>query len=310
MRQYLDLMYQQSKGFYLRCYAWKLPPYLQFASLAAAERLWQKAESAVAQDPEKLARVRIAHLPVRTAWLNGWTLLRRECWEQNADWPLSDSRKAVAEEWRSVARGIPGKDWTIVRVINEGGLTVENFLGRFTADAPDTNGPPPIKRLVVAPPPADIPGIRASTCIDIQENVASLYKPGEFADIRPDAAASDHRAVWMPGNHQEWAFRIAGASLPAKAYAGKWKLYVVARVETTSGAAPDATAFSAGVHDNKTQASLADLIVKVGEAGEGYHSHLLGTVELNSDRDIWIAPPGDKAVKAVYVDRVYLAPAK
>lgn len=310
IRQYLELMQEQSKDFYLRCYERKSPPYLRFAPLAAAELLWQKAEAAVARDPEKLVRVRIAHLPVRAAWLKGWKLLRRECWEQNAVWPLSDSRKAVAEEWRSVARGIEGKDWTTVRVVNEGGLAVDKFLEPFATDMPDTNGPPPLKRLNVAPPPADLPGIRPMACIDLQDNAASLFKAGEFADIRPDAAASDHRAVWMPGTHQEWAFRIAGNTISTKAYAGKWKVYVVARVETATQSAPDAAAFSAGVHDNKTQASLAELKVTVGEAGEGYRSHLLGTVELNPDRDIWVAPSGNQAVKNIYIDRAYLVPAK
>ena len=150
IRQYLDLMYEQSKGFNMTCYAGSVTPYLKFKPLVAAERLWQQAEAAVAQDPEKLARVRIAHLPVRTAWLNGWSLLRRECWEQNAVWPLSNSRKAVAEEWRKVAQGVAGKDWTVVHAMNEGGLTVDQFLGQFATDLPDTNGPPQIKRSVNA----------------------------------------------------------------------------------------------------------------------------------------------------------------
>ncbi len=145
IRQYLDLMYEQSKGFYLTCYAGNTTPYFKFKPLAAAEQLWQQAEAAVARDPERLARVRIAHLPVRTAWLNNWTLLRRECWEQNAVWPLSDSRKAVAEEWRGVAQGVAGKDWTVVHAMNEGGLTVDQFLGQFATDLPDTNGPPQTK---------------------------------------------------------------------------------------------------------------------------------------------------------------------
>jgi hypothetical protein len=309
IHQYLDLMYTNSKGFYLRCYTSKQPPYLEFAPLAAAEKLWQQAEAAVANDPEKFTRVRIAHLPVRTAWLNYWTGLRRECWEQNAVWPLPDSRKAVAEEWRKVAAGVPGKDWTVVRVMNEGGLTVDQFLARFATDTPDTNGPPPIKRSQKAPPPADLQGILARTCIDLQDNLAALDKPGEFAEIRPDPAASDHRAVWMPGNHEEWAFRIPGSALPPKAFRGKWKVYAVARVDKPEKAAPESVAFSAGVRDNKARSSVADAAVKACDVGADYHSYLVGTVELNPDRDIWVAPSKSGAIKDIYVDRVYLVPA-
>ncbi len=309
IRQYLDLMHVQSKGFYLRCYTSKQPPYLEFAPLSAAEKLWQQAEAAVAKDPEKLARVRIAHLPVRTAWLNYWTPLRRECWEQNAAWPLSNSRKAVADEWRDAARGVPGKAWTVVHLMNEGGETVEEFLKQFATDPPDTNGPPPLKRSSIAPPPADLPGISVKSCIDLQDNLAVLYKPGKFADIRPDPAASDHRAVWMPGSHEEWAFRISGGNLPARAFHGKWKLYVIARVEDGNKSTPESVAFSAGVYDNKTRASVAGLKVKVGEAGSGYRSHLVGTVQLDPGRDIWVAPSKSGAVKDIYIDRAYLVPA-
>ena len=304
----LDLIYNGSKGFYLRCFAWKLPPYLHFAPLAQAEKLWQKAEAAVAGDPEKLARVRIAHLPVRTEWLKNWALLRRECWEQNAVWPLPDSRKAVGEEWRKVAQGLPGKDWSVVRVINEPGTTVDQFLKPFATDLPDTNGPEPIKRLKSALPPTDLHGISREACIDLQDNLASLYKPGRFAEIRPDATASDRRAVWMPGNHEEWAFRIAGSDIPARAYHGKWKVYAVARVDKGEKSAPESVAFSAGVHDNRTQSSVADLQVKLSDVCPGYRSYLVGAVELNPERDIWVAPSKSGATKDIYIDRIYLVP--
>ena len=41
-----------------------------------------------------------------------------------------------------------------------------------------------------------------------------------------------------------------------------------------------------------------------------YKSFLLGEVELNPDRDIWVAPPGRKEVKEVWIDRVYLTRAR
>ena len=309
IRQYLDLIYEKSHGFYLNCFVGRRPPYLYFQPLAAAERLWQQAEAAVANDPPLLARVRLSHLAVHYAWLTHWKELRRECWEQNAVWPLPDSRKAVADKWRGVAAGVPGEEWTHVRALNERGLSVDDFLAQFTTDEPDTNGPPPPKRLTAPPPPKDLPGVRASKCIDLQDNLAGLYKPGEFSEIRPDTAASDNRAVWMPGSHQEWAFRIAGASLPAKAFKGKWKVYVVMRVEKNPSAAPDSIAFSAGVYDIKSLTYPADAKVKLKDISEGYHSHLLGTVEFTRDRDIYIVPSGGKNVSAIYIDRVYLVPA-
>ena len=73
---------------------------------------------------------------------------------------------------------------------------------------------------------------------------------------------------------------------------------------------PTAVAFSAGVYDNKTRAYPADFKARLGDAGPAYCSYLLGTVEFNPDRDLWVAPAGNKAVKAIYVDRIFLVPAR
>ena len=118
--------------------------------------------------------MRTSHLPVWYACLGRWTALRRECWEQNATWPWPASRKALADSFREICQGVPGKDWTRVRVLNEPGLQVDDFLKPFAQDPPDTNGPPPLKRLLHAPPPADLHALKASKCVDLQDNLAGL----------------------------------------------------------------------------------------------------------------------------------------
>ena len=147
IERYLELMHDASKGFVLRCYLGQNPPHLRFQPLAAAERLWQQAEEAARRetDPEKLMRVRMGHLPVRYACLNGWVSLWRECREQNGTWPWPESRKAVADAFREVCQGVPGKDWTPVRVLSEGGRQVDDFLKEFAQDPTDGNGPQPTK---------------------------------------------------------------------------------------------------------------------------------------------------------------------
>ena len=148
IERYLELMHDASKGFYLRCFLRKGAPHLQFRTLAAAERLWQAAETAASReaDPDKLIRVRMAHLPVRYAGLNDWVALRRECREQKGTWPWPAARKAMAEEFRAVCQGVPGKEWTIVRVLNERGRQVDDFLKTLAQDPPDTGSPPRPKK--------------------------------------------------------------------------------------------------------------------------------------------------------------------
>ena len=135
IRRYMELMHRESTGHKLTCYSPPDARFLKFKPLSEAERLWQQAERTVADDPELLARVRLAHLPVRYVWLTRWTQLRKECTDSGAEWPLAASRKQVADEWAQVADGISGKPWTKVTRLSESGLTPERFLARFAQDA-------------------------------------------------------------------------------------------------------------------------------------------------------------------------------
>jgi len=134
IRQYMDLMYAASKGYYLSCFSKTETPFHNFKVLSEAEKFWQEAEQLVANDPELLARVRLARLPVRYVWLVRWTQLRKECKELGAKWPLPESRKEVANQWLTVAKGLPGKPWTQVKLINESGVTPDKFIERFATD--------------------------------------------------------------------------------------------------------------------------------------------------------------------------------
>jgi hypothetical protein len=134
IRQYFALLHEASQGFNLTCFAGTDTPFFRFKTLAPAEQLWQEAEKVVADHPDLLRRVRLARLPVRYVWLVRWTKLRQECQEAGATWPLPASRKQVAEEWRTVANGLPGQPWTKVTLINESGVTPEKFLARFAED--------------------------------------------------------------------------------------------------------------------------------------------------------------------------------
>ncbi len=125
---YLELMHTASEGFDLRAYAPTDSPFLAYPHLAAAEELWTQAEKEVEADPELRARVRLARLPLRYVWLKRWEPLRREAAGFQVAWPLPLSRDTVVEDWKSVVEGLPEKPWTRISVLNEAGLTSEDFL--------------------------------------------------------------------------------------------------------------------------------------------------------------------------------------
>lgn len=134
IRQYLDLMHDASKGYNLTCFSSTDTPFHKFKTLAQAEELWDQAEQCALNQPDLLARVKLARLPLRYVWLSRWTQLRKQCEDAKAKWPLPESRKQVAEAWRIVAIGVEGQPWTKITLVNESGLKPEKFLERFAED--------------------------------------------------------------------------------------------------------------------------------------------------------------------------------
>ena len=141
LRHYLDLMFKASQGHNLTCYSGTDAPFLRFEPLAAAEKLWQRAAAASADTPDFLQRVRLGHLAVRYVWLSRWEPLRKECTDAGAKWPLPESRKQVAADWMSVAKGVEGQSWTKITLLNEGGLTPAKWVERFATDPGESAKP-------------------------------------------------------------------------------------------------------------------------------------------------------------------------
>ena len=134
LHRYLDLMHAASKGHNLTCYSPTDAPHLRFKPLAEAEKLWRQAEAVSAGSTEFLERIRLGHLAVRYVWLSRWTQLRTEAEALGAAWPLPDSRQQTAEDWLAVAKGVAGRPWTKITLLNEGGLTPEKWAARFAEE--------------------------------------------------------------------------------------------------------------------------------------------------------------------------------
>jgi hypothetical protein len=212
----------------------------------------------------------------------------------------------MAQEWLSVAVGAGPAGWSAMTHINEGAVTPQAFVERFQKDPADPVVTPHGARLKNPPPPKDL----NAQGVDAQDNLARLWNEGEGAERRDDAQASDHWAVWMPNTHREWAFQIPVEALPLSARSGKWEVYAVARIEAKSGVDPASLAFTAGVYDAGTQRSAGEIAIRFGDAGAEYKSYRIGTVEMNKDQYLWIAPEVNSSLTAVWVDRFYLLPAR
>ena len=294
IQQYLNLMANAAKNTTMGIWVGPDAPFLTLDTMLKAEALWKDAERRVSGDKDLLWRVRVGHLPVRYVFLSRWIKFRREASERKLQWPLSESRKAVADSWIALATNATKEapeGWTRITHMNEGGTTPENWAERFAVD------PEPLPNRGTAKLPSDLSLPAGAQVIDIQDSDAKLYGEGNLVDLRGDALASDGIAARMPGSHYEWAVQF-GPELT-----GKYRVFVVGRVE---GETSDAVAFTAGVYSADSKKGLGQIAPKVKEANAGYRSFELGTFDLSRGCYIWVAPTGTPAVKAVWIDRVLL----
>jgi hypothetical protein len=308
IRQYMDLLAAKAQGYYMGCYSGPDAPFLSFETLSNAELLWQRAEQAAKRTPELEFRVKIGHLPVYYVWLSRWTDLRRECLKAGAKWPVDNSRKAVADTFAQLCDAPGPIGWKGVTALREGGLSPKDFVAQFQVDPADPVIPQlPPRKTNVGPPPG-LATVNPAECIDVQDNLAHLVRDGEWAEMRGDPGASDGIAIWMPNTHHEWAFQVPFSAMPAKANKGKWNVYAVVRVVKD----PDATGtvFSAGVYDPASGKDLAEVEVSAADAVAGYKAYLIGTVSASPEGYVWVAPAEAKGAKEIWVDRLYLVPAK
>lgn len=308
IRKYMKLLSEATGDFYMTCYTSPDAPFLDFETLAEAEKLWNLAEQAAQGNPELLRRVRIGHLPVRYVWLSRWTQLRIDSIKKDMRWPLPHSRKEVADEWLEVATASGPNGRPPITHLNESGVSPQQFVERFKDDPP---APAISKKALKDPkPPTDLEIPNPDECVDAQEELARLYREGVLAEVVFDAEASDGAAVKMPGSHKEWAFQLMGSSLPSKAQSGKWQVYAVIKIRPNPNADPEQPAFNTGAYDTAERKTVQHLPVKIKDAQESYKSYHIGVIDMKPEIEFWVAPPGNKAIEDISIDRFYLIPAR
>lgn len=293
--RYMDLLAKAAKPHPMTIWAGPTAPFFDAKTVLEAERLWGAAERAVAKDADRLWRVRIGRLAIRYVVLSRWTSLRTEAMRLGLRWPLPESRKAVADEWLALATSPGPKGWSPITHMNESGLSPQKWAERFALEPP---APEPIQRRSAATLPADLSVPAGAEVIDVQDSDARLFSEGDLAWLRPDPAASDKVACYLPGHHREWAFQLA---VPDSVTTGTWKVFVVARVDP--GMPAGSTAFTAGVYDSAGGRGLGGIQPTGAQAGEGYRTYLLATGSLPKGAYVWAAP-AETGAKGVWIDRV------
>jgi len=307
IRDYLNLISKKARPFYVGIGHPDASPYLRFSTLAAAERLWQRAEDAARGNPERLWRVRQARLPLSYLWLSQWVGLRRECREAGKPWPINPSRRAYAAEWLATVNEPGPAGWSPMSGMRESGQTPAEFAAQVASD-PDESlyEPPPRHRAPKAP--GDLPDCEQRKGHTVQDDLAIIFREPDCARPMADSQSSDGVAIRMTAGagSARGAMEIHGASLPRSLRSGRYKLYYVVRIEASDGARPEAPAFGARVFDSLSGRYVAERTVTVADTRPGYRSYLVGTIDLNPYVRLWLGHAHDEAVQAVWFDRAFL----
>ncbi|EAR22749.1 DUF4838 domain-containing protein [Nitrococcus mobilis] len=248
----------------------KMPPtaaYLTPPLLQKADRLFERAERAVTDDPTRLRHVRIARSALDYA-----ILASPQAEGDGSSWI---NRTARLERLQGYLR-LSG-----MRAYREGGGASPKRLLEALSIA--RNAPQP---------PAVCQNTPADDCRSVQELTLDL---AGGARMVPDQAASDGAAVTMKGDKRVWGIQLPLDRLLPDS--GRWRVYIAARVAADGHAR---VLLRTGIYPGKRRSvTVEDL------AGEGYRLiELPGLWQRGAGRYLWVAPPGAKSVQAIYVDRI------
>jgi len=288
IREYITKLHDAAEAtdYYLRISGNLNAPFLDLDLMGEAWALFDQAEAAVADDPVMLNRVQVSRLPLRYVWAMRWEDYQAQARAAGVEWPGPTDYTSNAAAFVEVARAND-----VTKISERNALDV--FSGR-TVDLGRTE----------APLPPGVEGLPADRWMQVQDYGFSLAHEGEWAKLEHDDAASDQVAVFMPGDHYEWAlqYRLSGAALEDDA---TYSVYASIRVDAT---AEEGAAFSAGVYDRDNKVHTASMKVNVEDIeDDGYHTYKIAEAPLNRGMYIWVAPPRRPGeVQGVWVDRMWL----
>ncbi|MFI5386128.1 MAG: DUF4838 domain-containing protein [Fimbriimonadales bacterium] len=305
IKDYLSLMAKAAQSVHLSFALGTQTPFLRYEVMKQAQFQWAEAwATADTPNPSPYGfRILQGMMSPNYVFLRRWREFR-SLEPDPSSWFGFETRSRLADSWLECVTqraGLPRQTqvpdgWSPITAVSEGGTTPRAFIASLGPEPalPVFHPLPP--RGINPVPPAGLP-----EGIDFQDDLASLWQAPDNSELRADPLASDGIACWMPGSHHEWAFQV---SLSKKPVTGRYKVYVIVRLDHD---APDASAaFSAGVYDNLAKKDLTTMVFQLNQVAASYKAYELGTFDVKPELTVWVAPPSNPKVKAVWVDRVYL----
>ncbi|NPA51534.1 MAG: DUF4838 domain-containing protein [Aquificae bacterium] len=278
IKEYIQLLYQSSKEnpYPLRTKLIQKTPYLNAEFFVKAENIFNKALSSVDEDSIFYKNIKKLKFGVDLMLLLNLPYLQKTAEEKGLDWFSPVYLKTLKRELKAFIKQ------NNIRVYSEGGR-IKDLLTLIDIDRSTVTYPKEAQGYTLD-----------KDWFDYQEYLLQICCGARF---ERDPLASDKVAVSMPGHSTAWGIQLNLSFLPK----GKWKLYFSIRVEPTATYSKNSPAFRYGVYRKikRKEKKLAEFL-------DGkYHTIYVGTVK-NTDGKLWIAPAGNKSVKKIYIDRVFI----
>ena len=136
-----------------------------------------------------------------------------------------------------------------------------------------------------------------------QFNIFNYWHLGEACFKVDDKAASNQRAVRMPGNYGQW---VVQCSLTGAFKGGAlWNVFAMVRCEANKN---EGLGMRMGVYNPKTKKFIISKDIPAKEInGSEYKLISLGSVKLDAGTIIWVCPPKNQNVKNVWLDRIIIS---
>ena len=287
VKSYLQVMEQSARrrpDCRNTCYARSTAGWLEPAMLVQSYREMEQAYGRVKDDPVYGPRMAAATVPIRAALLERRELLSPPAGKRLPELQEVDVNQAAVETASRMKRA------GVTRV-KEGGLSPDEWAEQTA------------RGYGVLPNDGERPTAAGSSPYHAWSirKAAELHALGRELFWEKDPAASVGEAARMPNTHNEW--HIQGFGFPA----GTFGLYAELRCDS---GAPAGNAIRVGTYDWSRRREFHRDIPAAEISGENYRAVRIGTVTLNDDICIFIAPVVNPAVRNVWIDRIILIPRK
>ncbi len=277
--QLIDKSYKKSK---IPLYVKTPPnvPFLNLSTLMKAEQILNYAINSVSNNDLYLNNVKKLKFSIDTTILINQPYLKKEAKEKGIVEFNDTYLNEIKKDWKMEVKHFKIKKFSE-------SISIKEIRKILLMNRPIPKPPKIVKRKNLK---------EGKDWFDFQEYTLKLC----CIKFVKDKDASDGVAVYMKGTQTDWGVQFDLSYLPKS---GKWDVYMSVKINPKKKLLINDYKFAFFYGDSKGKKRFS--FVK-NASKDGYIDIKIGTYKRKLGETIWIRPPGNKAVKKLYVDRIFI----